>query len=496
MISVELVLLVISVLFGLSILAMKAGYRFGVPVLLLFLAVGMLGGSDGLGIQFENLYVAQIVGTIALCIILFSGGMDTKFTEIRPVLAQGIILATFGVLITAVLTGLAIWWIFGMTDDAAGPGLLTALLIAATMSSTDSASVFSILRSRGLHLKHNLRPLLELESGSNDPMAYVLVIAMIDVIQMAAAPAYLEAAGTLALQLAIGAVTGYVLGRLSVYLINNLKIENDALYPVMVFTFCIFIFSVTYFLKGNSYLAVYISGLVIGNSRFVHKRSSMRFFEGLAWLSQLLMFLALGLLVNPHELLFVIVPGLITSFVLILVTRPLSVFISLSPFPSMRFREKVFVSWVGLRGAVPIVFAIIPLAADVPHARTIFNIVFFCTLVSLVVQGTTLPRVAAWLGLSEKPKKLRKMEEFDLEFSDEIKSVTTEISLTAQALRNGTRLMDMPLPENTLAVLVKRNNVYFVPTGKTELLERDKLLLITDDQEALLQTMKNLGLHS
>ncbi len=496
MISIELILLVISVLFGLSILAMKAGYRFGVPVLLLFLAVGMLGGSDGLGIEFGSLRAAQIVGTIALCLILFSGGMDTKIADIRPVLAQGVILSTAGVLITALLTGLAIWWLFGMTDDVAGPGLLTALLIAATMSSTDSASVFSILRSKGLHLKHNLRPLLELESGSNDPMAYVLVIGMIDIIQMAGTPDYLGAAATLTLQLAIGATMGYLLGRLSVYLINHLKIENDALYPVMVFTFCIFIFSSTYFLKGNSYLAVYISGLVIGNSRFVHKRSSMRFFEGLAWLSQLLMFLTLGLLVNPHELVYVIIPGLITSFVLILVTRPLSVFISLLPFPSMRFREKAFVSWVGLRGAVPIVFAIIPLAADVPHARTIFNIVFFCTLVSLVVQGTSLPRVAAWLGLSEKPRKLRKMEEFDLEFSDEIKSVTTEISLTAESLRDGTRLMDMPLPDNTLAVLVKRNDRYFVPTGKTELLERDKLLLITDDQEALLQTMKNLGLHA
>lgn len=494
MISTELILLAISILFGLSILAMKAGYRFGVPVLLLFLAIGMLGGSDGLGIQFENLHAAQVIGTIALCLILFSGGMDTKIAEIRPVLAQGVMLATLGVLTTALLTGVAIWWLFGMTNEGAGAGLLTSLLIAATMSSTDSASVFSILRSKGLHLKHNLRPLLELESGSNDPMAYVLVIALIDIIKVAGAPDYLAAAGTLALQLAIGAVAGYVLGRLSVYLINHLRIENDSLYPIMVFTFCIFIFSSTFFLKGNSYLAVYISGLVIGNSRFVHKRSSMRFFEGLAWLSQLLMFLTLGLLVNPHELIYVIVPGLIISFVLILVTRPLSVFISLLPFPSMRFREKVFVSWVGLRGAVPIVFAIIPLAANVPHARMIFNIVFFCTLVSLVVQGTTLPRVAAWLGLTEKPRKLRKMKEFDLEFSDEIKSVTTEISLTAQALRNGTRLMDMPLPDNTLAVLVKRNDRYFVPTGKTELLERDKLLLITDDQEALLQTMKNLGL--
>ena len=493
-IKIELILLGVAILFFLSILASKAGYKFGVPVLLLFLSVGMLCGSDGLGIQFENLHAAQTIGTIALCIILFSGGMDTKISEIRPIIPHGIVLATLGVFLTALLTGVIIWWILGMSVETAGVGLMTALLLASTMSSTDSASVFSILRSKGLHLKNNLRPMLELESGSNDPMAYILTITFIEIIMMDSAPNYWMAGGRLLLQLSIGAIVGFLLGKLSVRLINNLQIDNNSLYPILVFTFCIFIFSLTYFLKGNSYLAVYIGGLVIGNSRFVHKRSSLNFFEGLAWLSQLLMFLTLGLLVNPRELIPIIIPGLIISFVMILFTRPLSVYLCLLPFRKMPFRDKTFVSWVGLRGAVPIIFAIIPLAENVPHARLIFNIVFFCTLVSLIVQGTTLSKVAMWLGLAEKPNELQKLKSFDMEFSDEIKSVATEIDITLQVLSGGKYLMNMPLPDRTLVVMVKRDSKFFVPTGKTALQENDKLLIITDDHEALMETFKSMGI--
>ncbi len=491
-ITVEAVLLVISVLFFVSILAGKAGYKFGVPVLLLFLTVGMLSGTDGLGIEFENFQVAQTVGTVALCIILFSGGMDTKISEIRTVIPQGVVLATAGVLLTTVFTGLIIWLIFGMTEM--GAGLLTALLLAATMSSTDSASVFAILRSKGVHLKNNLRPLLELESGSNDPMAYMLTVTLIGIIQNGTETNYWIVGLKVILQLVIGAGAGFVLGKLAVRVINRIKIDNAAFYPILVLTSCIFIFSLTYFIQGNGYLAVYIGGLVIGNARFVHKRSSMNFFDGLAWLSQILMFLTLGLLVNPHELIPVIIPGLIISFVMILVTRPASVFLSLLPFRKMTFREKSFISWVGLRGAVPIIFAIIPLAEQVPHARFIFNIVFFCTLVSLVVQGTTLTRVAMLHKLADKPREYKKLKEFDVEFSDEIKSVTTEISVVARTLSRGNRLMDVPLPEKTLVVMVKRDQKYFVPTGNTVLQENDKLLIITDDQDALMETYRNMGI--
>lgn len=493
--QIEMVLLVMAILFFLSILAGKASSRFGVPALLLFLGVGMLSGSDGLGIQFENFAIAQAIGTVALCIILFSGGLDTKIEEIRPIAAQGVILATIGVFLTAFITGVIIWWVLGMTMESAGIGLLSSLLLASTMASTDSASVFSILRSKGLHLKNNLRPMLELESGSNDPMAYVLVISLISIIQLDMTPNYWMVAGSLIMQLVIGAVLGYALGKLAVRIINRIKIGNDSLYPILIFTFCIFIFSLTYFAKGNGFLAVYIGGLVIGNSKFVHKRSSLNFFDGLAWMSQLIMFLTLGLLVNPRELVPIIIPGLIISFLMIFFTRPLTVFLCLLPFGKMPFKDKAYVSWVGLRGAVPIIFAIFPLVADVPHARLIFNIVFFCTLVSLIVQGTSLPIVARWLNLAESPRQIKKLRDFDIDFSNDIKSVTTEIEITSNILNNGNLLMNLSLPDNTLVVMVKRNEKYFVPTGKTTLVENDKILIITDDHEALIETYRNLGVE-
>jgi len=493
-IAIELVLLAVSVLFFLSILAGKAGYKFGVPALLLFLAVGMLFGSDGLGIQFESIELAQVVGTVALCIILFSGGMDTKIEDIRPVLAQGVVLATLGVLLTALMTGVAIWFVLGKTMPGAGIGLMASLLLASTMSSTDSASVFSILRSKGLLLKNNLKPMLELESGSNDPMAYVLTITLIAIVGSDTEPDYLMAALNLFMQLAIGGISGYFLGKVAVFTINRLDIDNRSLYPILVFTFCIFIFSFTYFVKGNGFLAVYVGGLVIGNSRFVHKRSALNFFDGMAWMSQLLMFLTLGLLVNPSELVPIIVPGIIISVLIILVTRPISVMICLLPFRKMPKKDKIFISWVGLRGAVPIIFAIMVLAADIPNARLMFNIVFFCTLVSLVVQGTTLSQMAKLLNLVDEPSTIKGLKNFDVEFSDEIKSVTSEMKITKQALEKGNHLMDLRLPEKTIVVMVKRDGLFFVPNGKTVLMENDRLLVITDDYQALSETSKQLGL--
>ena len=493
-ISIELVLLAVAVLFFLSILAGKAGYKFGVPALLLFLAIGMIAGTDGFGIEFESIELAQAIGTVALCIILFSGGMDTKMDDIRPIIKQGVVLATFGVIVTAFLTGIAIWYVLGMTNASAGMGFVSSLLLAATMASTDSASVFSILRSKGLHLKNNLKPMLELESGSNDPMAYVLTITLIGILGMDSDPNYWLALGNLFVQLGVGALGGYFMGKLAVYVINRVDIDNRSLYPILVFTFCIFIYSATFYIQGNGFLAVYIAGLVIGNSRFVHKRSSLNFFDGIAWMSQLLMFLSLGLLINPSELIPIIVPGLIISLLMIFITRPLSVFICLAPFRKMSVKDKTFISWVGLRGAVPIIFAIMVLAADVPNARLIFNIVFFCTLVSLVVQGTTLSQMANFLGLVEEPSKIKGVKNFDVEFSDEIKSILSELKVTEQALKHGNHLMDLRLPEKTIVVMVKRDGLFFVPNGKTQLAENDKLLVITDDYEALSETNERLGM--
>lgn len=492
--SVEAVLFGVSILFFLSILACKAGYRFGVPLLLLFLGVGMVCGSDGFGIQFSNLSVAQAIGTVALCIILFSGGLDTKVSDIRPVLGPGVVLATLGVVLTAVLTGLLIHTIFNIPALGTIPLSLTAsLLLASTMSSTDSASVFSILRGKGLHLKNNLRPMLELESGSNDPMAYMLTITLISLVCQGGEPDYLDAFLQLIKQFAVGTLIGLVFGYAFVWVINKIKIDNASLYPILVLTACIFVFSASYFMGGNSYLAVYIGGVVMGNSRFVHKRSSVNFFDGLAWLSQLVVFLALGLLVNPHELVPLICPGLIISLLMIFVTRPISVFLCLAPFRKISRQSKTFISWVGLRGAVPIIFAILALAADVPHARFIFNIVFVCTLVSLVVQGTTLAAVAKKLNLLDAPENLGKVKDFDMELSDDIKSVLAELTISEQILNYGDRLLKLPLPENCVAVLVKRDDAYFVPTGKTELVLGDKVLLISDDPEGLKDALAQMG---
>jgi len=490
--EIELMLLIFSALFFASILAEKTGSRFGVPALLLFLGVGMLFGSDGLGLQFDNIEVAQMVGTVSLCIILFSGGMGTKNSDIQPVLGPGITLATLGVLLTAVFTGLVLYFLGG---NKLGMGLMMCLLLASTMGSTDSASVFSILRGRGLNLKHNLRPTLELESGANDPMAYVMTLTFITLCMQGGSPDWGSAVLMLLTQLVIGAAVGWVLGKCLVWSVNRINMDNAALYPLLVLVGSFFVFAVTHYLHGNSFLAVYIAGLVVGNTKFVHKRSTRNYFEAITWLSQLTMFLTLGLLVNPSELKTVLVPGLIISFVMIFVTRPLSVFISLAPFKSYTFKDRLFVSWVGLRGAVPIIFAILCRASGVPHSDEMFNIVFLCTLVSLVVQGTSLPLMAKWLGVSEEPEKQPQAlsQDFDIEFPEEIKSVSTEIEVTDQMPCRGKRLMDIKMPEKSLIILVKRGEKYFVPTGKTILHEGDRLMILSDNKVGMETSLRLLG---
>ena len=491
---IELLLLVISVLFFASIIVSKVSSKFGVPVLLLFLGVGMLFGVDGLGIHFDNFKITQTIGTVALCIILFSGGMDTKIKDVKPVIAPGVTLATLGVLLTAAITGIMVWLIMDKTPIGVNIGLYCSLLMAATISSTDSASVFSILRSKGLYLKNNIKPTLELESGSNDPMAYMLTITLISIVNQSGESHIGITVLQLAVQLVMGVLAGYVIGKSMVWIINRIRIENESLYPILVFTACIFIFAVTYYMQGNSYLAVYIGGLVIGNSKFVHKRSTRNFFDGISWLSQLVMFLMLGLLVNPSDLTWneVILPSIIVSAVMIFVSRPFAVFVSLLPFRKFRMRDKTFISWCGLRGAVPIIFAIMCYAENVPHSEVIFNMVFFCTLMSLILQGTTLPLVAKILKVDEKVVPKSKIENFDIDFPEEIKSATSEILITPKMLSNGSFVMDLRMPEKTLVIMIKRGDVFFVPTGKTVLKEGDRMMVITDDEEALKQTVNEL----
>jgi cell volume regulation protein A len=492
-IPIEFILLFLSILFLVSLFATKAGTKLGIPVLLLFLGVGMLFGTDGLGFEFQHYGIAQTIGTIALCIILFSGGLDTKYSEIKPVAPQGVILATIGVLLMAFITGIFIFYIAGYFNIHLS--FLESLLLASVMSSTDSASVFSILRGKGVRLKKNMRPMLELESGSNDPMAYMLTVVLIQLLNSeTGTTGYGTAALDFLLQFAIGGVAGFLLGKAAIWIINKINLDNDSLYPILLFAFGIFIFPATYFMKGNGYLAVYIAGLVLGNAQIVHKRSSLRFFDGLAWISQIVMFLTLGLLVNPKDLLPIAAISLCIGIFMIIGARPATVFLSLLPFRKMKTREKIFISWVGLRGAVPIVFAILPLAAGIEHAQLIFNVVFFITLLSLLVQGTGLTLVGKWLGLVKDSDERGVFQDFDIEMPEDIKSTMTEIALDETILDHGKRLMDIQLPEHTLAVMVKRENLYFIPKGNTELRPGDKLLVITNNEDALLETYKKLNI--
>ncbi|MCC8034864.1 MAG: potassium/proton antiporter [Rikenellaceae bacterium] len=479
------ILLIGSILLFGSILAGKAGSRFGIPALLLFLGVGMIFGSDGLGIQFNSPAFAQFIGMMALSVILFSGGMDTSYQEIKPVLGQGIVLATLGVLLTTCITG---FFIYLITDELL---LMESFLLAAVMSSTDSASVFSILRSKRQGLKQRLRPLLELESGSNDPMAYMLTILLIQVINTGDVSIW-GAVWMFLMQMSIGAVSGFLLGHLAIRIINKINIDNRSMYGILLIAFTFFIFSITDLIKGNGYLAVYIAGLVVGNHKIVFKRSMMTFFDGFAWLFQIVMFLTLGLLVNPSELIDWKVAGLglLVGVFMIIFARPVTVFLCLAPFRGLTFKGRTYVSWVGLRGAVPIIFATYPLLNGIPHARMMFNVVFFITIVSLVIQGTTVSWVAKLLGLATEEKT----EAFGMDLPEKVKSALSEIDVQPVLLTNGDRLRDLTLPDNTLVVMIKRGETYFVPKGATKLDVGDKLLVISDNDEQLQKEYRSLGI--
>ena len=479
--TAENILLIGSILIFSSILISKTGYRFGIPTLLLFLLVGMLFGSDGLGLEFDSAKDAQFIGMIALSIILFTGGMDTKIKDIKPVMAQGMLLSTVGVLLTTFLTGAFIYWLSGFRDmNIAMPGM-TCILLAATMSSTDSASVFNLLRSQKMNLKENLKPMLELESGSNDPMAYMLTIALIQVIASGVDFSLLSVVKDILVQFTVGGVMGYAFGRFAVWLINKINLSNSSLYPILLLSFVFITFTSTDMLHGNGYLAVYILGVVVGNARLVFRKEINTFMNGLTWFFQIVMFLSLGLLVNPREMLGVSVSALLIGLFMIFVARPLSVGLCLVPFRNMSVKAKCFVSWVGLRGAVPIIFATYPVVAEIPGSKIIFNIVFFITLISLIFQGMTIASVARWLNLDLPQEK--EGNEFGVEIPEEIDSQLTDVTLTAEMLQDGNRLMDMHISKGTLVMLVKRGKEFIIPNGRMELKVGDKLLYISENKK-------------
>ncbi len=479
-ITTENILFIGSLLLILSILASKTAGRVGVPVLLLFLGVGMLAGTDGIGkIAFDDPETTQFLGIIALTYILFSGGLDTKWDSIKPVLKPGIVLSTVGVLLTAISVGLFASWVGDLTWKE-------GLLLGAIVSSTDAAAVFSVLRSKSIGLKGNLRPLLEFESGSNDPMAFFLTIGMTSWLTVQGfspvdlVPMFLK-------QMIIGAGAGFLLGKAIVQLINRINLEYEGLYPVLMLGLVVSVYSLTDLIGGNGFLAVYLAGITMNQSRMLHHKSLIRFFDGIAWLMQIVMFLALGLLVFPSQILPVVGLGFIIAMFLILVARPLGVWISLSFF-RYKSREKLFVSWVGLRGAVPIVFATFPLIAGVEKSNLIFNIVFFIVIASVALQATTLAKFAKWLHLAV-PEGLKRKSLLDLELSEDFKNALVEVTLPSDSIMEGKKILELDFPKTSLIVLINRNNKFITPNGATELKAGDKLMVMinSDSEEQLVR---------
>ena len=494
LITYENILLIGSVLLIAGVIIGKVSYRAGLPLLLIFLLVGMLFGTDGLGIQFSDMHTAQFIGMIALCIILFSGGMGTKLSVIRPVILPGVLLSTVGVLLTALITGLFIWWLSGMAWTNIHFALLPSILLAATMSSTDSASVFGILGSQKVGLKNNLRPMLELESGSNDPMAYMLTIILIEALGLGGNLPTGRLVTQLLLQFGFGAAVGIAMGYISLWLVRTYNrmgaskgITEDsgqasAMTSILILGSVFFTFAAASDIGGNGYLAVYLCGIVIGNGKIANRSGILKFMDGMSWLAQIVMFLMLGLLVNPHEMLDVAAVSLIIGIFMIVAGRPLSVFLSLAPIRNISFRSRLFVSWVGLRGAVPIIFATYPVVAQIEGASQIFNIVFFVTLLSLLVQGTSIVTLAEELGLSSGEEKSH--DDFGVELPEDLPTSLHSITLTDEDLRRGNSLKDMNLPEGSLVMMVRRGEKYMVPNGRLNLCPGDTLLIIKEHDES------------
>jgi potassium/hydrogen antiporter len=482
--TIENILLVGSLLLFISIIIGKTSYKFGVPTLLLFLTIGMLAGSDGIGgINFNNPKIAQFIGIVSLNFILFSGGLDTNWNSVKPILKQGIALSTLGVLLTALSLGTFVWFVTDFT-------IYESMLLGSIVSSTDAAAVFSILRSKSLALKTNLRPTLELESGSNDPMAYVLTIAFLSLVVnqdqsvFSIIPLFLQ-------QMILGGVLGFGFGKLSKYIINKIKLDFEGLYPVLVIALMFITFSATDFFGGNGFLAIYICAVYLGNQDLIHKKTILKMFDGMAWLMQIVLFLTLGLLVFPTQIIPYFGIGMLISGFLILIARPMGVFLSLIFF-KMKLRRRFYISWVGLRGAVPIVFATYPLLAGIDKANMIFNLVFFISVTSVLIQGTTLSIVAKWLHVA-LPEKVKPISEVDKLILDLPKSTMQEFEILPHYHAVNTRIIDLNFPKSAFIVMIKRNDVYLRPGGSTIIEEKDILMVLADNKDDFDQVEKCLS---
>lgn len=469
MFMIDQIILLAAILILVGIGSSKISARLGLPVLVLFLLVGILAGERGIGgISFDSPSAAHALGTLALALILFDGGLQTPFTSIKSVWKPAASLATLGVLVTALITGAAAAYILKLP-------LLEGMLLGAIVGSTDAAAVFSLLRNAGIHINLRLKSTLEIESASNDPMAIFLTIGLLEILVNDLEP------GTglmqmFILQMGVGAAVGLGVGWVSVQAINRIRLVASGLYPVMVAACGLLAFGLAANLQGSGFLAIFIAGVVVGNSRFVFQRSTFLFHDGLAWFSQITMFVMLGLLVDPASLLDVWLEGLLISLVLVLVARPLAV-VPLLKLAGFNMREVTLVSWVGLRGSVPIILAIFPLMYELPGAELLFNVVFFVVLISATAQGSTLPFVARKLGLTE-PSPTIPAATLEITAIGDVDADIVKYTLAEPSRAAGRRLSQTALPDGTVVAMITRHNDVIPPRGSTTLLAEDHLFIV------------------
>ena len=456
----------------------KVLYKFGIPMLLIFIVLGMLFGSDGLvGIYFDNYELTSQLCSLALVFIMFYGGFGTKWKMAKPVALPSLLISTLGVIVTAGLTGLFCHLVLKTT-------LLEGLLIGAVVSSTDAASVFSVLRAQKLNLKSSLASLLEVESGSNDPIAYMLTFLILTMMKSSGEVSFVMMGSVILTQIIIGLAIGFLIAKSSVYILRFSNFEVEGFYTIFVTAAAILSYALSEYLGGNGYLSVYIAGIIIGNSQIPRKKSMFHFFDGISWIMQIALFFILGLLSFPSRLPYVTGTAVAISLFMILVARPLATFIILSPF-KFTVKEKLFISWVGLRGAASVVFAIMALTYGVSIEHDIFHIIFFIALFSVSIQGTLIPKVATMLNLVETEDHYCALKTFT-DYTGDINTDILELKITKDSPWVNKTIREANIPEGVLIMMIKRGNKILVPKGATVIKERDILILSGNDIKSLI----------